>query len=300
MPAQRETALALARKAGDHLSAHGIENGRLEAELLLASVLGVKRLDLYLQHDRPVTQEELEAYRTYVRRRLKREPLQYITGEAAFRKLVLRVDRRALIPRPETEVLVGEVLAWARRRPAPVSALDIGTGTGAIALSLALEGGLSPIVASDVSSEALELAAENAVRVGAQDRIELRHGALFDPVQAGEAFDVVVSNPPYVAEADRAAVAPEVRDHEPEQALFAGMDGLLIIEKLIAGAPAVLRSGGLLALELGLGQAETVVAQFGADGRYGPPRIVNDLAGRPRVVLAEHGVTTPVSDSDGK
>jgi release factor glutamine methyltransferase len=299
MPALTETALALARKAGDHLSARGIENGRLEAELLLASVLGVKRLDLYLQHDRPVTPDELAAYRAYVRRRLQREPLQYITGEAAFRKLVLRVDRRALIPRPETEVLAGEVLAWARRRTPPVSALDIGTGTGAIALSLALEGGLSPVVATDVSVRALELAEENVRRAAAQGRVELRQGALFDPVQAGEGFDVVVSNPPYVAEAERAALAPEVRDHEPEQALFAGERGLAVIEKLIAGAPAVLRAGGLLALEVGLGQAEVVVTQLRADGRYGPARIVNDLAGRPRVVLAEHGVVTPTNDSDG-
>jgi release factor glutamine methyltransferase len=262
-------------------------------------VLGVKRLDLYLQHDRPVTPDELAAYRTYVRRRLQREPLQYITGEAAFRKLVLRVDRRALIPRPETEVLAGEVLAWARRRTPPVSALDIGTGTGAIALSLALEGGLSPVVATDVSVRALELAEENVRRAAAQGRVELRQGALFDPVQAGEGFDVVVSNPPYVAEAERAALAPEVRDHEPEQALFAGERGLAVIEKLIAGAPAVLRAGGLLALEVGLGQAEVVVTQLRADGRYGPARIVNDLAGRPRVVLAEHGVVTPTNDSDG-
>jgi release factor glutamine methyltransferase len=155
-------------------------------------------------------------------------------------------------------------------------------------------------VATDLSREALELAAVNAQHVGAQNRVELRQGALFDPLRPGEVFDIVVSNPPYIAEADRETLAPEVRNHEPAQALFAGENGLAVIEKLIRGAPSVLRPGGLLALELGMGQAETVVAKLRENGGFGPPRIVNDLSGRPRVVLAEHGVATPVSDSDGK
>lgn len=281
-----ETALSLARKAGEHLTARGIENGRLEAELLLASVLDLKRLDLYLQHDRPIREAELQDFRERVRRRLRGEPLQYVTGEAAFRRLLLRTDPRALIPRPETEILVGEVLSWAAGR-AGASALDVGTGTGAIALSLAVEGAFSRIVATDVSSEALELARENAERMGVQDTVELRAGATFAPILPGERFDVVVSNPPYIAEEERAALPGEVREHEPAQALFADGDGLGVIMALIAGAPEVLQPGGLLALEIGAGQATRVSEQLHRHGRYADVRVVKDLRGIERVVLAQ-------------
>lgn len=282
-----ETVLSLARRAGEHLSSRGFENGRLEAELLLASVLCLKRLDLYLQHDRPVAADELARYRDRVRRRLRHEPLQYITGEAAFRRLILRVDRRALIPRPETEILVGQVLSWARERAGTPSAVDIGTGTGAIALSLALEGAFAPVVATDLSGAALALAAENVTRTGAIGRVELRQGDLFQALRSEERFDVVVSNPPYVAEHERAGLAPEVVEHEPESALFAGRDGLAVLQGLVDGAAAHLLPGGLLALEVGLEQAETVAAAIAASGNYREARIIADLTGRPRVVLAE-------------
>lgn len=285
-----ETALALARKAGEHLGARGMENGRLEAELLLAGVLGLRRLDLYLQHDRPITAAELEQFRDFVRRRLRHEPLQYITGEAAFRGLVLRADRRALIPRPETEVLVGEVLGWAKGRGEPLTALDVGTGTGAIALSLALEGAFARVVATDVSEEALSLARENALRTGATDRVEFRHGTLLDPV-GGERFDVIACNPPYIAEEDRPSLQPEVREYEPAAALFGGRDGYAVVLPLVEGAADVLATDGLLALEVGLGQAERVAAAMAENGRYRTPRIVEDLAGRPRIVLAERSGT---------
>jgi len=284
------TPLTLARLAADHMRERGIENARLEAELLLAAVLGVGRLDLYLQHDRPLTAEETESFRALVRRRLRREPLQYILGVAHFRELALRVDRRVLIPRPETEVLVGEVLAWARDRfggESGPTAIDIGTGSGAIALSLAVEGPFDRVVATDISEGALEVAAENARRAGVAERVEFRRGALWEAVHEGERFDVVVSNPPYVAESEREELAPEVRDWEPEAALFAPGGGLAILEALIAGAPEHLRPGGLLALEVGYGQAAAVAALIERNGAYSPARIVRDLAGRDRVVLAE-------------
>ncbi|MGH7507167.1 MAG: N5-glutamine methyltransferase family protein, partial [Longimicrobiales bacterium] len=175
-----ETALALARKAGDLLRERGIENARLEAELLLAAVLRVRRLDLYLQHDRPIESSELEAFRTSVRRRLRREPLQYIVGETRFRGLTLRVDRRVLIPRPETELLAGEVLAWAKARGGDLVGLDVGTGSGALALALLAEGNFDRMVATDVSRDALEVAAANARTAGVAARIELRQGALWE------------------------------------------------------------------------------------------------------------------------
>lgn len=280
-----ETALALARKAGEHLGTRGVVNGRLEAELLLAGVLGLRRLDLYLQHDRPITPAELERFRDFVRRRLRHEPLQYITGEAAFRGLVLRTDPRALIPRPETEVLVGEVLGWAKGRTEPLAALDVGTGTGAIALSLAREGVFARVVATDVSEDALSLARENAIRMGAGDRVEFRHGTLLEPV-AGEQFDVIACNPPYIAEQERSSLQPEVREYEPATALFGGQDGYGVVLPLVERAADVLAPDGLLALEVGLGQAERVAAAMEETGRYRMPRIVEDLAGRPRIVLA--------------
>ena len=279
-----ETALALARKAGAHFRDRGFDNAQLEAERLLAAVLGMRRLDLYLQHDRPVSPEELDAFRAVVRRRLRREPLQYILGETGFRRLVLRVDRRVLIPRPETEILVGEVLAWAGQRTGV--ALDLGTGSGAIALSLAAEGGFERVVATDVSAGALVVAAANAAACGMAEKVDLRQGAFYDAV-AGMRFDAIASNPPYVAETDRALLPPEVAEWEPCEALFAGRDGMDALALIIAGAPAHLRPGGLLALEVGVGQAAHVAERIHATGAFCPPRIVRDLAGQERVVLAE-------------
>lgn len=272
----------------------GLESARLESELLLAAVLGVSRLDLYLQYERPLSGAEVARFRELVRRRLRREPLQYILGEAHFRELVLRVDPRVLIPRPETEVLVGEVLAWAERRVTAgaaegegLSAVDIGTGSGAIALSLAREGPFRHVVATDLSAAALEVAAENAARSGLAERVEFREGALWEALGAGERFDVVVSNPPYIAESERDELQPEVREWEPGNALFAADSGLEVLFALVAGAPSYLRPGGLLALEIGAEQGAAVVGRIEGTGAYLSARIVPDLAGRERVVLAE-------------
>jgi release factor glutamine methyltransferase len=282
-----ERVLDVARKAAGVLADRGFEQARLESELLLAGVLGLKRLDLYLQHDRPLTENELERYRSAVRRRLRREPVQYILGTAAFRSLELHVDARVLIPRPETEVLAGAVLEWSKRQARWGTALDVGTGSGAIALSLAAEGKYERVVASDVSRDALDVARRNAAGVGMADRVEFREGSLFDVVGEGERFDVIVSNPPYVAESERSGLAAEVVDHEPGTALFAGPDGLAVIGRLIAGAADRLRPGGLLALEMGAGQATAVLDLLAASGRYVSPRVERDLAGRERIALAE-------------
>lgn len=280
--------LELTRLAAEHLASRGIDDARLEAELLLAHVLGLKRLDLYLQFERPLEPAEVDDYREATRRRATREPLQYITGEVEFRELVLAVDPRVLIPRPETEVLVGEVLRWAAERGLTEgAALDLGTGSGAIALSLVGEGPFARVVATDASAAALEVAAANAERAGAGGALELRHGSLFDPIGGGEEFDLIVTNPPYVADPERATLAPEVRDHEPGEALFAGPDGLAVIREIAAGAPPHLAPGGLLALEVGLGQAEAVAALLRERG-FGEPRIARDLSGRERMVLAVH------------
>ena len=288
-PASPPRPLELTRLAAEHLAGKGIEDARLEAELLLAHVLGIRRLDLYLQFERPLEPAEVDAYRDALRRRAEREPLQYITGEVEFRELTLEVDPKVLIPRPETEVLVGEVLKWTEGRGEPEGdggvVLDIGTGSGAIALSLLHEGTFERAVATDVSEGALEMAAANAERHGLTDRLELRHGSLWEPVGGSEEFRVIVSNPPYVAASDREELAPEVREHEPVDALFAGGDGLEIVREIVRGAPAHLSAGGLLALEVGLGQADRV-AELCGDAGFPAPRIVKDLTGRQRIVLA--------------
>jgi release factor glutamine methyltransferase len=257
----------------------------LSAELLLADTLGLKRLDLYLRFDQPVGPDELAEFKARLMRRARHEPLQYIAGHSDFRELRLKVDRRVLIPRPETEQLVGEVLSWASGRSG-LAALDIGTGSGAIALSLAMEGPFDRVLATDLSGEALELARENHLTVAADSPVEFRSGSLFAPA-AGERFDVVVSNPPYVGEEEREQLDAEVREWEPALALFAGTGGLELVTELVAAAPAHLRTGGLLALEIGTTQGRRVAELIAATGRFRDARVVRDLAGHDRIVLAE-------------
>lgn len=276
--------MPLSQKAAGLFAERGIENPRLEAELLLAHVLGIKRLDVYLQHDRPLTAAQLEQFRALVRRRLKREPLQYITGHVQFRDVELQVDRRVLIPRPETEVLVGEVVRYAKARGEPLRAVDLGTGSGAIALSLAHECPNVSVLATDVSPEAVELAQANA----RANEIELETGIgfLWQAVPEGAKFDIVVSNPPYVAEAERAELQPEVRDWEPAGALFAGPEGLDVLRALIGGAAGHMTPGGLLAVEMGATQAAAVTQLVAETTSFNEIRVVRDLAGRERIVTA--------------
>jgi release factor glutamine methyltransferase len=278
--------LELIRWTTSYLAGKGLPQPRLDAELLLADTLGTKRLDLYLQYDRPLLPAELAAFKARLLRRAQREPVQYIAGDAAFRNLRLRVDRRVLIPRPETEVLVDHVLTWSGANGAR-TAVDIGTGSGAIALSLASEGqSFERIVATDVSVDALEVARENLVALAPRVPVELRLGPSFAPI-AGEVFDVIVSNPPYIGETELPTLDPEVREWEPAAALFSGGDGLTLIRELVTEAPGYLRPGGLLALEIGADQADEVSRLIRGTGRYGEPVVRLDFAGRDRIVMAE-------------
>ena len=281
------TVMEMVRWTEGYLRDRGFESPRLNGELLLAGTLGLKRLDLYLQFDRPLTPDELAEYRSRLRRRAKREPLQYIEGEAAFRDLRLRVDPRVLIPRSETELLVDEVLARVRGRKG-LQALDVGTGSGAIALSLATEGPFARVVATDVSAGALEVARANHAMSAPGAPVEFREGSVYAPV-AGETFDVVASNPPYIGESERDTLDPGVRDWEPAGALFSGESGLDVIRELVAGAPAVLRPGGLLALEIGWKQAGAVAELVRGVGGFSEPVVRQDLEGRDRIVTAEYG-----------
>jgi release factor glutamine methyltransferase len=274
--------------SADYLGGRGVASGRLDAEHLLAHIVGTSRLQLYLDFERPLTPDELDGFRPLLKRRAAREPLQYILGRQPFRELELEVTPDVLIPRPETEALVGEVLAWAEARQRPdLTALDVGTGSGAIAFSLAIEGTFASVLATDVAEPALEVARRNRAGCGLDDRVELRQGRLFEPLVPGERFDVVVSNPPYVAESEAATLEPEVAEWEPRLALFAGADGLDVLRGLVSGAGDALRPGGLLALEVGAGQAVAVARLAEEAGRYAGISIRRDYAGKERFVLAE-------------
>jgi release factor glutamine methyltransferase len=283
------TVLRMILWSADYLTGKGIESGRLDAEHLLAHAVDKDRLQLYLEFERPLSREELDAFRPLLKRRAAREPLQYILGHQPFRELDLTVGPGVLVPRPETEVLVGEVVAWVERTglEAPVG-LDVGTGTGAIGLSLVHEGYFTHVIATDVSPEALDFARANRDAAGLEEKVELREGALFEPLMPHERFDVIVSNPPYVAEVDEGDLEPEVRGWEPSGALFAGPDGLDVIRRIVDGARPFLKQDGLLALEVGAGQAERVAELMREAGIYRDIRTLRDYAGRTRFVFA-HG-----------
>jgi release factor glutamine methyltransferase len=286
------TVLRMILWSADYLRGKGVESGRLDAEHLLAHALGVDRLQLYLQFERPLLSEELDLFRPLLKRRAGREPLQYIVGRQPFRELDLEVEPAVLIPRPETEVLVDHVLEAVREQGADGrTALDIGTGSGAIALSLAFEGSFASVVATDVDPAALAVARRNRAAAGLDDRVELRQGSLFEPLAASERFDVIVSNPPYVAESEEATLEPEVREWEPRAALFAGPEGLDVLRRIAEEAPAHLGPSGLLALEVGAGQAKAVAAMLESSRAYRLVRIVRDYSGRERFVFA-HGAAS--------
>ena len=286
------TVLQLIEWSGQYLEEKGVERGRLDAEHLLAHAMSTTRLDLYLQYDRLLSGPELDQYRPLLTRRARREPLQYIVGRAGFRNLELEVDQAVLIPRPETEILVDEVLQWVSdNKLKNPGALDIGTGSGAIALSLVHEGPFSRVVATDTSSVALEVATRNSLMSGLSDRVDFRLGEFYEPLTVGEVFEVIVSNPPYVADGEAQDLEPEIREWEPGAALYAGPDGLDALRRIATGFGAYLKPGGLLALEVGLGQATYIMELLENTGEFRTVRVRQDLSGRERVVLAHREMT---------
>ncbi|MDE2875152.1 MAG: peptide chain release factor N(5)-glutamine methyltransferase [Gemmatimonadota bacterium] len=284
-PEQRVwTVMDVIRASGEYLDGKGLEHGRLDAEHLLAHVLGLGRLHLYLDFDRPLTPAERGRFKPLLRRRAAREPLQYILGTAPFRDLVLNVDRRVAIPRPETEYLIDVLLRAAGEDRVFASALDVGTGSGAIALALAAEGLARSVTATDLSAPALAAARNNAAAAGVTT-IDFVKGPLLEPV-AGRTFDLVLSNPPYLSEKEWRSAQPEVRMWEPRMAMVGGADGLEVVRGLVCGLGAVLRPGGWVGLELGNSQAEAVVRVLEALPGMGSVRAHDDLTGRPRYVVA--------------
>lgn len=275
------TVLDIIRKTTDFFQSKGIETPRLDAELLLAHTLGLKRMELYLQFERPLSEAELEKLRPIVRRRGTREPLQHIIGDLEFAGIVIKTDRRALIPRPETEELV-ELIGRAVAAP-PRRIADLGTGSGAIALALADRFPEASVIAVEVSEDAAALARENAARVPAGERVSIVVGDWKSVLSTGP-FDLLVSNPPYLSAEEVAEAAPEVRDHEPRDALVAGDKGRAALEEIIRIAPDALAPGGLIALETGIDQHEVLLRAAEAAGLAGRES-AKDLSGRDRFLL---------------
>lgn len=236
-----------------------VDSPRLTIELMLAHVMQVSRFQLYMNFEQPLSQDELEALRAMIKRRVAREPLQYILGEAHFHRRTFVVRPGVLIPRPETELLVDEAL----RRTRPLRALDVGTGSGCIALTVGLERPETEVIGIDVSEEALEVARENQRRLGGPN-VEFRKVDLFDDAAIRDlgSFDLVISNPPYIPQQEVADLQEEVRNHEPRVAVTDGGSGLAFYERFAELAPQILRDEGELFLELGFDQAAPVRALF--------------------------------------
>lgn len=275
--------LEIIKRTTDFLDRHGVENPRLNAELLIGHALGISRMQLYLQFERPLTEPELASLRPLVKRRAGREPLQYIVGHVDFGDLRLKVDRRALIPRPETEQLVSLTAETLSRPPGRI--LDLGTGSGAIALALARRYPEAEILATDRNPDALALAAENAAATGLDKRVRLIVSDWFAAAELDGAFDLIVSNPPYLSAGEVVGAQPEVRDFEPVQALTPGMTGAEALEIILREAYARLTPGGLLACETGVGQHAALLAMARERG-YARTESRADLAGRERFLLA--------------
>jgi release factor glutamine methyltransferase len=277
------TVLEVLQATTAYFQKRSIESPRLNAEHLVAHSLGKKRIELYLEFERPLSEPELSSLRDLVRRRGQGEPLQHLLGTVEFADQVFLSDKRALVPRPETEQLVEYLceFAW----PQAPRMLDVGTGSGVIVISLATRFPEAELFAVDLSAEALSLARENAERIGAEERIHFLQGHLLNEVEG--AFDLIVANLPYVAATDAAQLAPEVQ-HDPPIALFGGPAGDELIRELIATAPPHLRPGGVLALEIGHNQA-TDLMRFLEAKNYHDMAAKKDYAGTARFLFAQYG-----------
>lgn len=261
----------------------GVPNARLDADLLIAHSLGIKRLELYLDLDRPVDLAQLADLRSLVKRRATREPLQYIVGTVDFCDLQFKVDARALIPRHETEELVERVMQVLPQ--APTTILDLGTGSGVLACVFAHRYPNARVDAVDCSAAALSLARENAHSLGLEARLTFHQGSWWEPLPAAEPrYDLIVSNPPYLTAAEMASAAPEVLQYEPHAALGAGVDGLDDFRLIFQHVRSFLNSGGLLALETGIAQCGSLDALAANAGLHGEH--LKDLSARPRFYFA--------------
>lgn len=267
------------KRAAGHLAKHGSDSSRLDSELLLAHSLGLRRLDLYLQYDRPLSEAELSGYRTLVARRARGEPVAYVIGHKEFMGLDLEVSPAVLVPNPDTELLVQRGVAIARDAAGPIAAADVGTGSGCIAIALAHFAPAVEVWAGDVSQAALEVAARNVTRLGLTQRIHLSCGDLLESLPGS--FDLICANLPYLTAG--AALPPEVMA-QPRSALFAGGDGQELVVRLFEEAAARLRPGGRVLAEVDPSILPAVLAVAGR--RFGMHRVHRDLGGHERLLEA--------------
>jgi release factor glutamine methyltransferase len=277
---------AVVKWAADDFRARGIESPRLDAEVLLAHALGATRMQLILDAKRPLASRELGAFRDLVKRRRLREPVAYLRGEREFYGRVFKVDARVLVPRPDTEMLVAAALARTTFCSLSLRALDLCTGSGCVAISIARERPTCSVYGTDVSAGALDVARGNALRLGAYN-VAWREGDLFAALdgEVGRAprFDLVTANPPYIPSADIASLMPDVRSFEPRLALDGGDDGLSLVRRIVTGARERLAPGGVLAIEIGAGESADVRALFEA-AEYSAVEVHRDYARIERVV----------------
>jgi release factor glutamine methyltransferase len=280
------TIIELINETTGYFKKKGIESARLEAELLLANCLAIERIQLYIAFERPVSEEELSRFRETVRRRAAGEPAAYLTGYREFWSLKIRVQKGVLIPRPETELLVEEAIKLLKPRDQEMAILELGTGSGAIAVALAKEIKNSVIYAADISAAALVVARSNIEEQGLQERIRLVCGNGPAPFKKGAQFDLIISNPPYICSRDIRMLAPEIKDHEPLQALDGGEDGLAFYRQWISQMPPLLRSGGCVVFEIGAEQAAAVSQLFRDAEEFTDIAIKKDYAGHSRAVIA--------------
>jgi release factor glutamine methyltransferase len=283
------TVLEVIQKSAEFLGKKNVESPRLQTELLLAHLLKMPRMKLYMNFERVLTPTETDELREFIKRRGQREPLQHIVGSTSFCGFEIAVNRHALVPRPETELLAE--LGWQFLLAAPEqsgggsTALDFGTGTGCIAITLAAKCPNAKIIATDISADALNLAKENAVRNKVAERIELLQGDGFDALPDETRFDLIIGNPPYIPSAEIATLDPEVRDFDPHAALDGGADGLNFYRKLTIEAKPFLKMAGKIMLEFGDGQADAVKKIF-ENEKWIVEAVKEDYSQRARILIA--------------
>ena len=269
----------------DYLAQKGVDSPRLSAELLLSNVLGLKRIELYTQYNKVVVQEQLDRLRDLVKRAGQHEPVAYLVGRTEFYSIEFEVSPDCLIPRPETELLVQRSVEFLRKRTGPQLVCDLCTGSGVIAVAIAKNVPDARVIATDISQAALAVAARNIEKHKLAERIDLRHGDLFDPlVPQLDQFDLIVCNPPYVSAAEYEALDKNVKDYEPRIALYAGQDGLDVYRRIGEKVSQFLKPDGILLLEIGYKQGPAVRDLLEQTGTFSQIRIDKDLQTHDRVV----------------
>jgi release factor glutamine methyltransferase len=286
------TLLEALNTGADFLKEKGIGNPRSSVELLLCWILSLNRVDLYLSKDQTLKEKDKKKLDRFLEERASGKPIQYITGSTEFLDLEFKVDPRALIPRPETEMLTLSVIEHfekEKKEEKPLKIIDLGTGSGVIAITLAKDFINSFVYATDIAKDALELASQNAIKHRVEDRIEFIPGDLFQPLENKKlqnSIDCIVSNPPYVSDDDAENLSKEITDFEPKVALFSGDDGLNFHKRIVQGSRNYLRSGGLLALEVGWEDGERLVDFIESQASFHKIQTIKDLAGIKRIVQA--------------